>query len=44
MGGLTQAIGCGYRLANNLLRGRVGEVRKVGYSRCLDCGELGRKA
>ena len=44
VGGLTQAIGCGYRLANNLLRSRVGGVRKVGYSRCLDCGELGCKA
>ena len=44
VGGLTQAIGCGYRLANNLLRSRVGGVREVGYSRCLDCGELGRKA
>ena len=30
--------GCDYRLANNLLRSRVGAVRKVGYSRCFDCG------
>ena len=29
VGGLTQAIGCGYRLANNLLRSRVGGVREV---------------
>ena len=31
--------GCDYRLANNLLRSRVGAVRKVGYSRCFDCGD-----
>ena len=31
--------GCDNRLANNLLRSRVGGVRKVGYSRWFDCGE-----
>ena len=30
---------CDNRLANNLLRSRVGGVRKVGYSMWFDCGK-----